>query len=56
MIQLIVMVTLAVAFIFWLSIVKLSYCQHDWEYLGEWGITYQQKKCRKCGKLKIVDQ
>jgi hypothetical protein len=29
---------------------------HDWEYLGVWGLTKQQKKCKKCGKLKIVNQ
>ena len=29
---------------------------HSWEYLGNWGILYQQKKCTKCGKLKIVGQ
>ena len=31
-------------------------CFHEWEYLREWGITYQQKRCKKCGKLKIVSQ
>lgn len=31
-------------------------CQHDWEYIGDWGITYQQKRCKICKKLKIVDQ
>ena len=29
---------------------------HDWEYLGSWGITFQKKKCKKCNKLKIIDQ
>lgn len=29
---------------------------HDWEWLGQWGLTYQQAKCRKCGKLKVVPQ
>lgn len=31
-------------------------CRHEWEYLGEHGITFQQKKCKKCNKLKIVSQ
>jgi len=35
---------------------KIFGCFHDWEYLGGWGRTYQQKKCRKCGKLKIISQ
>lgn len=31
-------------------------CWHTWEYVGTFGITFQQKKCKKCGKLKIVNQ
>lgn len=31
-------------------------CFHKWEYIGNWGITYQQKKCKKCNKLKIISQ
>jgi hypothetical protein len=31
-------------------------CFHKWVYVGTFGITYQQKKCRKCNKLKIVNQ
>lgn len=29
---------------------------HDWEYQGVWGITYQLKICKICGKHKIVDR
>lgn len=31
-------------------------CYHKWEYRGEVGITYQQKRCKKCGKLVIETQ
>lgn len=31
-------------------------CNHDWEYTGEtYGWTMEFKKCKKCGKRKIVD-
>jgi len=29
---------------------------HTWEYLEKYGLSYQQKKCQKCGKLKIESQ
>lgn len=29
---------------------------HNWEYLGEFGFVYQQKRCKICGRLKIVNQ
>lgn len=29
---------------------------HEWEYLGKWGISLQQKRCKICNKLKIVSQ
>lgn len=29
---------------------------HDWEFLREYGFTYQQLKCKKCGRLKITRQ
>jgi hypothetical protein len=29
---------------------------HEWEYLGSFGISYQQKRCKTCGKLKIEEQ
>ncbi len=31
-------------------------CFHKWEYISEYGWTYQQKRCKKCDKLKIVSQ
>jgi len=31
-------------------------CFHKWEFVREVGITYQQMRCKKCGKLKIIDQ
>lgn len=29
---------------------------HDWVWKNEWGISMQQWKCKKCGKLKITYQ
>ena len=29
---------------------------HEWKYMGKWGITFQHKKCEKCGKLRIISQ
>ncbi len=31
-------------------------CWHSWEWMGAWHShsIYQLKKCRKCGKLKLV--
>lgn len=28
---------------------------HDWVY-KDWGITYQEKRCKKCGIAKIVSK
>ena len=45
-----------IGFIFAFNKKDKCFLSHDWEYLGDWGTTYQQKRCRRCGKLKIVDQ
>ncbi len=29
--------------------------KHDWIY-KDWGITYQEKRCKKCGIAKIVSK
>ena len=35
-------------------ILKNPTCKHQWGKYEDWGITFQQKTCKLCGKKKIV--
>ena len=39
-----------------IKLLKKLHIIHDWVYIGEWGLIFQQKQCVKCGKLKIINQ
>ena len=29
-------------------------CKHEWGKWQKWGVTYQSKTCKKCGKEKLI--